>query len=257
MSTVRRTMSRALTAMAVVGILFTGCSRKTEDGADTPENDKTASPKDKTNTKTNSVARVPQPKQPVDPGPVPPNPDKTPTTKPKQPEQNPDTQPKTTKQPVAKADPNSPEALDKALANLKIPPAWLADVRPRYDTSNPWKKARIEIRRLLGQNREAERREAIKLTWLYLQKNDIGNGHEYPMYLFPRQRAGLGDSRLRRVAQEAAPQHSDVRVQGAGRTLRALRQIRQSQISARWRTGTPAETPVEDHAGSRRLRRLR
>jgi uncharacterized protein with FMN-binding domain len=27
-------------------------------------------------------------------------------------------------------------------------------------------------------------REAIKLTWIYLQKDDIGDGHEYPMYTF-------------------------------------------------------------------------
>ena len=43
---------------------------------------------------------------------------------------------------------------------------------------------RLEIRRLLSLNTEAARKEAIKLTWIYLQKKDIGDGHEYPMYLF-------------------------------------------------------------------------
>jgi uncharacterized protein with FMN-binding domain len=75
-------------------------------------------------------------------------------------------------------------SLESQLAKLTIPPAWLEDVKPRYDSSRPWKQARLEIRRLLGQNKETDRKEAIKLTWMYLQKNDIGTGHEYPMYLF-------------------------------------------------------------------------
>ena len=65
-----------------------------------------------------------------------------------------------------------------------MPPAWLEEVRTQYDTSHPWKDARLEIRRLLSLNTEAARKEAIKLTWIYLQKKDIGDGHEYPMYLF-------------------------------------------------------------------------
>lgn len=80
----------------------------------------------------------------------------------------------------------SPDAnsLEKQLAALQVPPAWLDDVRTQYDTSHPWKDARLEIRRLLSLNTDAARKEAVKLTWLYLQKNDIGDGHEYPMYLF-------------------------------------------------------------------------
>lgn len=70
------------------------------------------------------------------------------------------------------------------MAGLRIPPPWLEKVQTRYDTSNPWKDARLEIRRLLSLNTDAARKEAIKLTWLYLQKGDIGDGHEYPMYLF-------------------------------------------------------------------------
>ncbi len=42
----------------------------------------------------------------------------------------------------------------------------------------------MEIRRLLSLNTDAARKEAVKLTWIYLQKGDIGDGHEYPMYLF-------------------------------------------------------------------------
>ena len=82
--------------------------------------------------------------------------------------------------------PTRPDArsLDEQLAGLRVPPAWLEEVRTQYDTSHPWKDARLEIRRLLSLNTEAARKEAIKLTWIYLQKKDIGDGHEYPMYLF-------------------------------------------------------------------------
>ena len=74
--------------------------------------------------------------------------------------------------------------LDELLAKLVVPPPWLDDVPTHYDTSKPWKDARLEIRRLLGLGRVETHREAIKLTWLYLQKGDIGDGHEYPMYTF-------------------------------------------------------------------------
>ena len=74
--------------------------------------------------------------------------------------------------------------LDELLAKLVIPPPWLEGVKTQYDTSKPWKDARLEIRRLLGLGRTETHREAIKLTWLYLQKGDIGDGHEYPMYTF-------------------------------------------------------------------------
>lgn len=82
--------------------------------------------------------------------------------------------------------PASPDtnSLEKQLAALRVPPAWLDEVRTQYDTSHPWKDARLEIRRLLSLNTDAARKEAVKLTWLYLQKEDIGDGHEYPMYLF-------------------------------------------------------------------------
>jgi uncharacterized protein with FMN-binding domain len=35
---------------------------------------------------------------------------------------------------------------------------------------------------LFSLNQPEAHREGIKLTWLYLQKGDIGDGHEYPMY---------------------------------------------------------------------------
>lgn len=72
---------------------------------------------------------------------------------------------------------------EEALAGTKIPPDWLADVETHYDTNLPWKDARLEIRRLLGLRGEAAK-EAIKLTCIYREKGDIGDGHEYPMYLF-------------------------------------------------------------------------
>lgn len=75
--------------------------------------------------------------------------------------------------------------LRQALASLKVPPDWFAQTNPQWDMSQPWKEARLEIRRLLAMSDEPQRiREAVKLTWLYAQKNDIGDGHELPMYLF-------------------------------------------------------------------------
>ncbi len=90
-------------------------------------------------------------------------------------------------QPLAATEENTPPAgkpsLEEALATLKVPPDWFASTSVNYDTRQPWEKARLEVRRLLAQGPE-KRREAIKLTWLYAQKKDIGNGHELPMYLF-------------------------------------------------------------------------
>ena len=76
---------------------------------------------------------------------------------------------------------NARPSLDEALAHLEVPPDWFDEVEVEYDTKKPWKDARIEVRRLLSLNKN---REAMKLTVLYLQKKDIGNGHEYPMYLY-------------------------------------------------------------------------
>ena len=86
------------------------------------------------------------------------------------------------------ADPeNSADAaagLEAQLEAFTIPPDWIADVRPQWDTNKPWKEARQEIRRLLGLGDDRSRREGICLTWDYLQKNDIGDRHEYGMYMF-------------------------------------------------------------------------
>jgi uncharacterized protein with FMN-binding domain len=85
---------------------------------------------------------------------------------------------------IATAGPNAAARLEGQLAAFTIPPAWLASVRPKWSTSKPWKEARQEIRNLLGKGDDASRREGIKLTWDYLQKDDIGDGHEYGMYMF-------------------------------------------------------------------------
>ena len=72
--------------------------------------------------------------------------------------------------------------LDAELKKLVVPPPWLEEVTTSWDMSKPWKEGRIEIRRLLGENTEPTRREALKLMCLYREKGDIGDGHEYPMY---------------------------------------------------------------------------
>lgn len=74
--------------------------------------------------------------------------------------------------------------LEDELAAFRVPPAWLEGITPKWDIAKPWKDGRVEIRRLLGKGDDVSRREGIKLTWEYLQKNDIGNGHEYGMYMF-------------------------------------------------------------------------
>lgn len=73
--------------------------------------------------------------------------------------------------------------LQDALAKLKVPPDWMAATQTTWDEKKPWKEARLEVRRLLALD-EAGVRQGIKLTWLYARKNDIGDGHELPMYLF-------------------------------------------------------------------------
>jgi len=74
-------------------------------------------------------------------------------------------------------------SLKEELAKLQVPPAWFAATKVDWDTDEPWKDARLEVRRLLALDDESIR-QGVKLTWLYAQKGDIGNGHEVPMYLF-------------------------------------------------------------------------
>ncbi len=73
-------------------------------------------------------------------------------------------------------------SLEEAFSQVKVPPDWFQSVAVDYDTNHLWEDARLEVRRLLSFGGEKSR-EAIKLTYLYLQKKDIGDGHEYPMYL--------------------------------------------------------------------------
>lgn len=74
-------------------------------------------------------------------------------------------------------------SLEQALAQLQVPPDWIATTPISWDTTRPWQDARLEIRRLLALDNESVR-QGVKLTWLYAQKGDIGNGHELSMYLF-------------------------------------------------------------------------
>ncbi len=91
---------------------------------------------------------------------------------------------------LADSDEPSPEVLNggrslgELLEEVVIPPPWLADVETTYDTTKPWDEARLEIRRLLGVGTPETHHEALKLTWTYFQNDNMGNGHEYPMYTF-------------------------------------------------------------------------
>ena len=76
-------------------------------------------------------------------------------------------------------------SLAQAQAALKVPLDWMASTQVSWDVAaKPWKDGRIEIRRLLGLGDQDSLRQAMKLTYMYMQKKDIGNGHEYPMYLY-------------------------------------------------------------------------
>lgn len=81
------------------------------------------------------------------------------------------------------ATPPNKTSLAEALAQLQVPPAWFATTQVAWELKKPWKDGRIEIRRLLALDEQAVR-QAVKLTWLYREKEDIGDGHEWPMYLF-------------------------------------------------------------------------
>jgi len=80
--------------------------------------------------------------------------------------------------------PVRPKVLAAQLAAYEVPPPWIETTTINYDTDKPWKEARQEIRRLLSLNQPDTHRQAMKLTWIYLQKDDINDGHEYPMYTF-------------------------------------------------------------------------
>ena len=82
------------------------------------------------------------------------------------------------------AEPAKKPTLAAELAKLKVPPEWFDSTAIHWDMNKPWKDGRIEIRRLLALGDEQNVREAVKLTILYAQKNDINDGHELPMYLF-------------------------------------------------------------------------
>ena len=116
--------------------------------------------------KETSKAPAPEPK-PVKPTPQP-KPPATPVQRPTSPPP----------QPVR------PKILDAQLAAYEIPPPWIKTTKINYDTNKPWKEGRLEIRRLLSLNTPDTHRQAMKLTWIYLQKNDMNDGHEYPMYTF-------------------------------------------------------------------------
>ncbi|MBM81988.1 MAG: hypothetical protein CMJ78_15565 [Planctomycetaceae bacterium] len=96
--------------------------------------------------------------------------------------------PQETVTPLVETPPATPDvepkvkSLDEQVADFVVPPVWLDDVKPAWDVSKPWKEGRLEIRRLLGLGKDKQRREALKLMWDYLQKEDMGNRHEYPMY---------------------------------------------------------------------------
>jgi uncharacterized protein with FMN-binding domain len=80
--------------------------------------------------------------------------------------------------------PAAGRSLDELLGELVVPPPWLESVATEYDTSKPWGEARVEIRRLFSLGKPESHREGMKLMWVYHEKDDMGDHHEYPMYTF-------------------------------------------------------------------------
>lgn len=69
------------------------------------------------------------------------------------------------------------------IAEFTAPPAWVDEVEVTYDLNKPWAEARRDIRGMLRLGGEDARR-GMKLTWLYYQKGDIGDGSEYALNMF-------------------------------------------------------------------------
>ena len=97
---------------------------------------------------------------------------------------------------------NAKPSLDEALAQLQVPPAWFDEVKVQYDTNQPWKDARLEVRRLLSLN---QNREAIKLTVLYVRKGDIGDGQRIPHVSLHGRRVCLGRTGVPQAAGVPSP----------------------------------------------------
>lgn len=69
------------------------------------------------------------------------------------------------------------------IAEFTAPPAWVDEVEVTYDLNKPWAEARRDIRGMLRLGGEDARR-GMKLTWLYYQKGDIGDGSEYALNMY-------------------------------------------------------------------------
>jgi uncharacterized protein with FMN-binding domain len=80
--------------------------------------------------------------------------------------------------------PDGKPSMKDTLARLKVPPDWFAGVKIDWDMAKPWKDGRVEVRRLLALDDPDKVRQGVKITWLYAQKGDIGDGHEISLYLF-------------------------------------------------------------------------
>jgi len=73
--------------------------------------------------------------------------------------------------------------LQQLLADFTAPPAWVDEVEVNYNTNKPWDEARRDIRPMITRGGESARR-GMKLTWLYWQKGDIGDGSAYAYNMF-------------------------------------------------------------------------
>lgn len=76
-----------------------------------------------------------------------------------------------------------PSPAQKLALEFVAPPAWVDEVEVTYDLNKPWAEARRDIRGMLRLGGEDARR-GMKLTWLYYQKGDIGDGSEYALNMF-------------------------------------------------------------------------
>ena len=74
--------------------------------------------------------------------------------------------------------------LAEALKKVEIPPDWFDDVEVKYDLKTPWKKARLDIRKMLAEG-GPKAKQAVKLTYIFIVVNKVPpDDHEYPLNLF-------------------------------------------------------------------------
>ncbi len=73
-------------------------------------------------------------------------------------------------------------SLEKALADLQIPPPWLNSVVLDFDTTKPWNIAWDRIEQLLMTAEESDRQKAVRLAYVYQEAGRAKVGYPASVY---------------------------------------------------------------------------